>query len=323
MPRISVVMPVYNSALYLKDAIECMINQTYRDWELLAINEYDSNDGSAEMIHNYSKVDKRIILIQNSIKMGLAESLNIGIRRATGEFIARLDADDLSHRTRLEEQIEFMDANPQVGVCGTWQHHFGKNDWIHCPPPYADKCQTILLFDCNLCHSTVMIRKKVLYDHNLFYDSKYAIEDFEFWSRIMEYAEIINIPEVLGEYRESDTNISHNKMDRINHDSTIIVGNSLKRYFDIELTEQQKAYFVLFEDPFMNFSKEERLHHEEELKRILYQIFLQNQKKRFCNDAVMMHVLHCVWFRAKYRKMCFNDKIKTYQTFQDIFTEEN
>ena len=95
--------------------------------------------------------------------MGLAESLNKGFRLAKGEYLARLDADDLAHKERFEKQVEFMDRNPQIGICGTYQHHFGDGvDWTHCPPITNDECRARLLFNCDLCQTTLMWRREVI-----------------------------------------------------------------------------------------------------------------------------------------------------------------
>lgn len=321
--KVSVVMPVYNGKKYMTYALNSILAQTFTDWELIVVNEFDSVDGSYELINEYIKKDRRIKLIQNTTKLGLAESLNEGIRHAEGDYIARMDADDWSHPMRFEKQVAYLDLHPNVGVLGTWQHHFGKRDWYHCPPRYSDKCMATLLFDCNLCHSTVMMRKRTIEEYNLFYDPQYSIEDFELWSRFMAYGEIVNIPEVLGEYRESDSNISNDKMEKINVDSIEIVAKSLKRYFNLELDEKEKSFFVLFDDPFKFCTTEEKNSILEDLKFLLNKIFIINKSVRFCNDAVMLHVLYCVWNRAVNRKMYFNEKIKDFNGIEDIFLPYN
>ena len=162
MPTVSVIIPTYNSAGFLSDAIESIRKQTLTDWELLIINEYGSDDGTAAIVQRFAEKDRRVHLIQNCQKLGLSGSLNRGIQQSAGKYIARLDADDISHPARLEKQVTFMEKNPSIAVCGTWQHHFGPGtDWIHKGATTKAQCKANLLFFCDLCHSTLMLRKEV------------------------------------------------------------------------------------------------------------------------------------------------------------------
>ncbi len=159
--KISVLIPVCNSRHYLKQAIQSIQSQTFTDWEMLVINEYSSKDGSAELVRRLAQQDDRIRLIQNKKSLGLAESLNEGMRLASGDYIARMDADDLSFRTRLEKQAAFLDAHPDISLCGTYQRYFGPDiSWVHRPALEPERCKASLLFDCDLCHSTVMLRRR-------------------------------------------------------------------------------------------------------------------------------------------------------------------
>ena len=120
---ISVVLPVFNGDKYLSEAIESILNQTYINFEFIIIND-GSTDGSLTIIENYRVKDNRIVVISRENK-GLIASLNEGIRIANGGYIARMDQDDLSLPTRLEEQVKFMDSN-QLDICGTYVQLFNK-----------------------------------------------------------------------------------------------------------------------------------------------------------------------------------------------------
>jgi len=115
--KVSIVMSVYNAQKYLDEAIESILNQTYSNFEFIIIND-GSTDKSLEIIENYAKKDSRIIVINRENK-GLIYSLNEGIRKANGKYIARMDADDISLPQRLEKQVEFMEKNKNIGICGT------------------------------------------------------------------------------------------------------------------------------------------------------------------------------------------------------------
>lgn len=102
MPEITVVMPTYNSEKYIKEAIDSIRAQSFKDWNMLVINEHGSDDNTRSIVEAYEKRDTRIQLVQNETKLGLADSLNRGIRLATGKYIARMDADDLAHPDRFQ-----------------------------------------------------------------------------------------------------------------------------------------------------------------------------------------------------------------------------
>ncbi len=311
-PKVSVVIPSYNAEKRIGLAIDSILNQTFDNWEMLVINEYTTNDKTADIVRQYAEKDPRIRLIQNTKKEGLAESINIGIREANGEYIARLDADDLAHPTRLEKQVDYLDFNKDVGVLGTWQHHFGKSDWIHKPARKYDKCHAILLFDCNMCHSTVMMRKSLFDD--IEYDKESTIEDFKLWTRLMRKTKIENIPEVLGEYFEGNENISNDKMDLINSEYPDIVGSSLAYFFDISIPSQDRA--ILQFRPSL-LSPDDYL--EKKMQSYIREIYFKNKETKFCNDAVMMHVLHYWWVREHTGDILFNKKIETYSSLEDLF----
>ena len=116
-PLVTILMPVYNAELYLKRAIESILNQTYKNIEFLIIND-GSTDNSLAIIKSYS--DKRIVLIENDKNSGLIYSLNIGLKKASGKYIARMDADDISYPTRIQKQCAFMENHNEIGILGTF-----------------------------------------------------------------------------------------------------------------------------------------------------------------------------------------------------------
>lgn len=318
-PVVSVVLPSYNSARYIANAIESVINQTYPFWELIVINEFGSSDDTAKIVGKYMASDGRIRLYQNDKKLGLAESLNRGIHLARGRYIARMDADDSSYVDRFKKQVCYLDRHQDIAVCGTWQKHYGKREWIHTPPEDAEKCMSILLFDCNLCHSTVMMRKDVLESNNLFYKKDSVVEDFELWSRVIEYGKIANVPEVLGKYFESDDNITFSKMEQINKESAEIVKNSLKHYLGVTVNNEELPFLMEYKYPLAELSGIKKLYKKRVLKRLIHKIYLANIEKNMFGDNIMKHVLHYLWIRETTGEIGFNSEIEDYKHFSDIF----
>ncbi len=300
MPKVSIVMPVYNGAKHIRESMDSILAQTFEDWEFLIINELGSDDGSAEIVKEYERNDKRFKLVQNTERLGLAESLNLGFRIAKGEYIARLDADDLAHKERLEKQVVFMDNNRDIGICGTYQHHFGDDvDWTHRSPVTPEDCKVRLLFNCVLCHSTLMLRRETVINNNLFYDNHFLAEDYELWCRASLVTKIANIPEILGEYRWDGSNITAAKRGRLNIESGKLVARNLKQNLGMELTDEECEFFQGWDNPFGRYEgieKEEKLHKfQEVLKRIYY----ANKTKKVYDEKLLLSALACKWYWAK------------------------
>ena len=210
-PRVSVVMSVYNGEKYLGEAIESILNQTFSDFEFIIIDD-GSLDTSRAILRDYALQDARIQIIENRENQGLSVSLNKGIRAARGEYIARMDADDISLPSRLEEQVAFMDANPDIGICGTWMIIFGERQGqIEEFPLQHTQIHVRLLFGNALAHPTVFMRKSSLQKHFLLYNEhiRYA-QDYELWSRSIAFLRFANIDQVLLLYRIHPSTIGAN-----------------------------------------------------------------------------------------------------------------
>lgn len=298
-PSISVVIPVYNGERHLAEALDSIISQTLMDWECLIINEFGSNDASAAIAQKYSKQDSRFRLVQNEQKLGLAASLNKGIQLARGTYIARLDADDLARSDRFEKQRTFMEAHPEVVVCGSWQHHFGQDtDWIHKCPENPDQCKANLLFFCDLCHSTLLLRKDALTKYQLEYNPAFLAEDFELWTRVIGIGEIANIPEVLGEYRWEGDNITVAKKEQLHKESGQIVANSLKRYLDLELTPEETELFCNWRNPIESIPNRSAVYAH--MQRVLRAIYERNEEIGFFNRQCLLNAISAKWRWFRY-----------------------
>jgi len=206
-PLVSVILPVYNAEAYIVESIESMLNQTYENIELILIND-GSTDSSLEIMQSYN--DARIEIISRENR-GLIASLNEGIKKAKGKYIARMDADDISLSQRLQKQVVFMENSPEIGICGTAVIMFGEGIqekvWRL---SLEDECiKTELLFSSALAHPTVMMKKVLIDEYQLFYDAGFKhAEDFELWTRFAEHSSLANLPEPLLKYRVLENSIS-------------------------------------------------------------------------------------------------------------------
>lgn len=199
MPESTVLMSVYNGASYLRDAIESILIQTYRDFEFVVIDDA-STDDTCRIVESFS--DPRLILMRNVAQLGLARSLNRGIDVARGRYIVRMDADDISVPNRIAKQIRFMEEHSDVGVCGSWMSLIGECGGYRVAMPTDDaSIRSYLLFNTYLAHPSVVIRKHI-FDGGLRYDETFdRAQDYELWTRAAEVTRFANYPEHLLLYR--------------------------------------------------------------------------------------------------------------------------
>jgi glycosyltransferase involved in cell wall biosynthesis len=199
-PRVSVVMPVYNGERYLREAMDSILTQTFTGFELLVIDD-GSTDGSAGIVRSYS--DSRIRLVANPTNEGLAAVRNRGIDESRGELLAWLDADDISLPTRLAEQVQALDGDPALALCGTWVRTLGsagEEEWRYPTDSSFLRCR--LLFDGPFATSSVMLRRSVLMREGLRFDAEFPpAEDYEVWERLSRVHRVCNLPQVLVRYR--------------------------------------------------------------------------------------------------------------------------
>ena len=208
-PKISVIMSVYNSEKYLKEAVKSILDQTFTDFEFI-ITDDRSTDNSLSILEKYEKTDDRIVLVKNSENVGLTINLNRMIDLAKGDYIARMDADDISLPMRLKTQYDFMEINPEIGVLGTHSKTFGLGvkEKILPRPISHEEIKANLLFENPMVHSSIFFRRSVINSQDTFYNEEFKImQDYELWTRIINKTKFANLGEVLLEYRTSDTNI--------------------------------------------------------------------------------------------------------------------
>ncbi len=199
-PRITVLMPAHNAARTIADAARSVLAQTWSDFELLVVDDA-STDETTTILE--SLADPRLRVRRAAERLKLAGALNLGMREARGEFIARMDADDISHPTRLAKQLAFLEQHPDVGLCGTAIRTFGDGSSERLDyPRMPEQVRAFALFNCPFAHPTVMFRKTVFLKHSLFYDvSYYPTEDYELWERVLRIVRGANLPDVCLRYR--------------------------------------------------------------------------------------------------------------------------
>ncbi|ACB51446.1 probable glycosyl transferase, family 2 [Crocosphaera subtropica ATCC 51142] len=202
-PKISILMSVYNDQVYLAKSIESILEQNFQNFEFLIVND-GSTDDSLQIMTKYAEEDERIKIINNEQNLGLIESLNKGINVATGEYIARQDADDISLSKRLEQQVEFLDNHQDVVAVGTAVAIIDEEDNItkyNYPPTKHDELQASLLLICEFHHSSMMLRRSSVQKLRGYNQAKPHAEDYDLWWRLSRYGKLANLSEVLVKRR--------------------------------------------------------------------------------------------------------------------------
>lgn len=241
MPKISVVMPVYNGEKYLREAIDSILNQTLSDFEFIIINDA-STDKTEEIIKSYT--DNRIKYLKNEKNLGVAGTLNKGLDVAKGEYIARMDADDISLPLRFEKQVKFMDKHRNIAVCGGVMEHFGADDNKKAYTVLGiDNMRINFLFDSCLFHPTVMMRKSVIENEHYRYDTQFdKVEDFELWTRLVLKYGIDNINQTLLKYRIHQNQVTQNYNNEHKEKASKVRYNYLKALGVKADNEEIKSY---------------------------------------------------------------------------------
>lgn len=188
---------MYNAEKYLHEAVASVLNQTYTNFEFIIIDN-GCNDGSLSIVKSFH--DERIKVFSSTENQKLAVALNKGLELSRGALIARMDADDICLPNRLRKQVEFMQANPNVGILGTQLIAIGNK--TRALPVTHQQIVWHMLNACPMLHPSVIFRKQVIDEYKLRYDENfYGAEDYELWMRACRLTTMHNLPEALVKYR--------------------------------------------------------------------------------------------------------------------------
>lgn len=220
-PKVSVVMAVYNGERFVREAVESILNQTFTDFEFIIIDD-GSTDDTWRILTEYAAQDSRIILIRNEKNQGIASSVNRGLARARGKYIARMDADDVTVPERLARQVQFLENHQEIGMVGSnmfFIDSFGNtrhSNWQR--PQLHNLIKWRLCFENPIANQTILMRQSVVEQLNG-YQTEYESfsEDYDLWQRMSEVTRLANLPEVFTYQRrdsEYKSNVSSRHSDR-------------------------------------------------------------------------------------------------------------
>jgi len=226
-------MAVHNGQRFLGQAIESILSQSFRNLELIVIND-NSTDRTRHIIEEYCDQDSRVILINNLENYGPFVSANFGLKVAKGIYIARMDADDISHPTRFEKQINFMESHEEIGLLGTNGYYIDENGKKLGPlPHYANDLDIRwgALFDSQFLHSSIIFRRSLLLKVGGYEEEYKYAQDYELYSRLLNHTKGANLKERLVYWRRTSDNITSQKKEEQLKFATQIAINNINQLF--------------------------------------------------------------------------------------------
>lgn len=223
-PKVSFLVPVYNPGRYLAEALESLLAQTFADFELIAVDD-GSTDGSLAVLRRFAQRDARVIVLSRP-NTGIVGALNDGLAVARGEYIARMDADDVAAPERLAVQLAYLDAHPEIVAAGSSvvmvdTQGRALKDFKAQTDPRLIRERLVAATDIGIIHPTLVVRRAVLERVGGYRPAYQLVEDFDLFLRLLDEGELGNVPEPLLDYRQhpASTNFTryrtqHELMDR-------------------------------------------------------------------------------------------------------------
>lgn len=253
-PSVSVLMTVFNAEKYLAASIESILHQTFSNWEFLIVDDA-STDQSLVIAEGYAAKDGRIRIIPNNVNKGQTACLNQGLQEARGDFIARQDADDLSHHERLEKELERFDVEPALALLGT--SGFIINETNRCIGLLDVPLTHELIYWSApilnpLLHTSVMFRKNVVQELGGYDESFRIAQDYDLWMRVMAHHQTANLAERLISYRHLESSLSKKGRSVAFEEAALISQKMEKSSFSRSLNEDERALLAAFREGKIN-----------------------------------------------------------------------
>lgn len=239
MAKVTVLMPTYNVAPYVKEAIDSVLHQTFGDFILLVVDDA-STDNTLEVVRTIDDPRIRIAAFPNNV--GLADNLNRGLDMIDTELMARMDGDDIALPHWLQSEIDYLDAHPEVGVCGGCGQRFGTSQSLIRFPEQHDDIAANMLFECTIIVPTV--RMSVVRQHGLRYrKDAFPAEDYRFWADCLRVTRLHNIPDTLFHYRMHPTQICTARREEQQR-KVAQVRRYMLDWLSTDFTEEEKQYYT-------------------------------------------------------------------------------
>lgn len=299
-PFVSILMPTYNAEKYLRESVLSILNQTFQNFELLIIDD-ESTDRTREIMEEYAGRDSRIKLL-NGPKRGIAAALNYGIDQSRGDYIARMDADDLSLPERIQIQVNIMEKNKEIGVCSSLCMLYYCNGELKenpiCPPDHQ-AIQCFLLFSNPITHSSVVMRKSIL-GNDVRYDENVVAEDYHLWTRLICITQFYCVQEPLIHFRwDNQEKLTTVKEKAVQKSAVDISRNYIRNLFHIDLQNYlAEDFYPIWSDFTYPGGVERYLFNQYSLLRNIY---MNNEKSGAVQREILEDHLNDRWQSALLR----------------------
>ena len=237
IPKVSIAMPCYNSSKYLGKAIESILEQTYCNFELIIVDD-KSTDNTMEQIKQYAEKDFRIKVLSNEFEKGVSGAMNTAIKHSTGQYFTRMDSDDISDLTRIENQVNFLESNKKYGVCSVNISMIDELGNIYNENVYPDSKiphEWTFLWTNPIPNAPCMYRTNIIKDNNILFSNLKTAEDYEFLSHIIVKNKVYMLPEALYLYRHTTNSLFNSNLKETFNNSIEISKNYLKKITDTEI----------------------------------------------------------------------------------------
>lgn len=277
MSRVTVLMPTYNVAPWVDQAIQSVLNQTYNDFELLIVDDASSDDTLA---HVRAINDPRIRIAAFTNNVGLADNLNRGLDLIDTELVARMDGDDIAEPDWLETGIKVLDSHPEVGVCSFGFQFFGTKTSLVRFPEWHEDSKAQMLFGCTVI--VPVLRRSVFVENNLHYSTAaFPAEDYMMWSNVYRVTQVYNVQRTLFHYRTHETQISTSKR-QAQIEKSNEVRLKMLNWLNEDFSDDEKRYFLNVFVPCVVDGEES----VDELKRFAELLVSRNTQHHYDNEAL-------------------------------------
>lgn len=323
MPKVSFLVSNYKTQPeILKTALDSMLSQTFKDFDIIIIDD-GSADESLDLLREYAEKNDKIKLLENEKNIGLHRSLNRGLDVCTSEYVARMDTDDICLPDRLEKQVAFMDSHPELLFSGAWADFFDDDpdkpfyellDEINSSEEYA--IRLIFANVPTVMHPTAILRKKGFDQYGLRYleDEKHRFaQDYCLWARSIRYGKADILHEKVLKYRE---NKRENRIHFTHQDRAHICSEEVRRmqfkWLHIDPSDE------LMETSYYFLNKE--LIYDLKYKKMMDLLLKQNRKYRIYDQKTMRYLFEETWLKLTYKAVIYeNDKIKRLKYAANLF----
>ena len=303
-PLVSVLIPCYNVEEYVEESVLSILDQTYSNLEIIAINDC-SGDKTGELLQKLANKDSRIKVFTNEENLKLIKTLNKGIGLCNGEYIARMDADDIALPTRIEKEVDFLEQYKDHDIVSTQFYAFhsnnpSKKDLNH-SPLHDSELRAYMLFRSGICHPAVMIRKRVFTELGLKFEAEYLhVEDYALWSQAIYKTKLANLGEPLLLYRVHKSQISS-----IHEDLQI---ENKKRVFKIHCNHlglpTDEEYIDIYASVAECVPLYSSFEYLDKCEAFMLSLIQLNENKPFCDNAFLIKMLAVTWLR-----LCANSRL--------------